>query len=713
MSKKEEKKDKEKIPSQLILRPAPASLKHISSVRLNGKIGSHLTLSAGSIIYINKADCSNGIVCQLVLDDSVPLNNVLLSPEMISYARFAFGDRLEVSRYESQPPYAQEVSINVSGEMNYAKRLDSIGIIAPGLRFTDEGDFVQNVTFLPNIAALSLEDATENQPLMAPFSIFQKGKAQVTKTEELFDSSLYSFPEVVSFDDIGGLSEKVSKIRNFVELPLFKPDIFRSFHIAPPRGIILYGPSGCGKTMVLNALAANLECHILRIDHLSIVSKYMGDSENSIKQVFKEAVQFQPSVIFIDELDSIVPSKVEGEQDLENRVVSTIVSLLDNLGSNRVMVVGATNKPQLIDTTLRRPGRFDQEVEIPIPSLPSRYEILDRQFSKMKRHTLNTDHVKDIASRTHGYVGADLVHLVRECVMKCIQQDVPEVTTSHVEQALLDIAPSAMREISLEVPKVTWDDIGGQDFLKKKLREMVTVPLLAADSFARLGIKSPKGLLLYGPPGCSKTLTAKALASESGLNFLAVKGPEVFNKYVGESEKAIREIFRKARNASPSIIFFDEVDAISQDRDTGSSTGNHVLTSLLNEIDGVEELNGVVIVAATNKPDCIDPALLRPGRLDRHVYVAPPDLQARIAILSKCCSKFNNADLDINLLGNLTDGCSGAEVVLLCQEAGLSAIMENLGCYKVEMTHFEKVLENLPRGITTEMLDYYEEFSKR
>ena len=282
---------------------------------------------------------------------------------------------------------------------------------------------------------------------------------------------------------------------------------------------------------------------------------------------------------------------------------------------------------------------------------------------------------------------------------------------------MLEIRPSAMREIYLEMPKVYWSDIGGQEELKRKMKEMIQLPLEASETFAKLGVSAPKGVLLYGPPGCSKTLTAKALATESGVNFLAVKGPEIFNKYVGESEKAIREIFRKARAASPSIIFFDEIDALSPDRDSGGSTSaaNHVLTTLLNEIDGVEELNGVVIVAATNRPDEIDPALLRPGRLDRHIYVAPPDFEARLQILKNCTKKFNikQTGVDLEDLAKRTEGCSGAEVVLLCQEAGLAAIMENLETTDVKAKHFESALGGISKGITPEMLDYYKEFASR
>ena len=393
--------------------------------------------------------------------------------------------------------------------------------------------------------------------------------------------------------------------------------------------------------------------------------------------------------------------------------------------SGRVVVIGATNRPNSLDPALRRPGRFDQEVEIGIPDVNARLNILSKQFGKMSKEKccLEAKDISAVALKTHGYVGADLTALCRESVMKAINRgkktDTPQgdikLYIDDVEEALLEIRPSAMREIFLEMPKVYWSDIGGQEELKRKLVEVVQLPLEATSTFANLGVLAPRGVLLYGPPGCSKTLTAKALATELGLNFLAVKGPEIFNKYVGESERTIREIFRKARAASPSIIFFDEIDAISGDRDSAStSAALQVLTTLLNEIDGVEELNGVVIVAATNRPTEIDPALLRPGRLDRHIYVAPPDFEARLQILQTRTAKFNLPEsVSLAEIAELTEGCSGAEVALVSQEAGLAAVMENKRATRVEKRHFDHALKGVSRGITEDMLDYYREFAAR
>lgn len=429
----------------------------------------------------------------------------------------------------------------------------------------------------------------------------------------------------------------------------------------------------------------------------------------------------------MDEVDSLVPNRNSDDSgEAESRVVATLLTMMDGIGtSGRVVVVGATNRPNKIDPALRRPGRFDQEIEIGIPNVEARFDILSKQFSKMtkSKHDLNAEDIRQISEKTHGYVGADLSALCRESVMKAISRGLKQgiaqkeikLSKEDLINTMAEIRPSAMREVFLETPKVYWSDIGGQADLKRKLLEVVQLPLETAHTFKKLGVLAPKGVLLYGPPGCSKTLAAKALATESGINFIAVKGPEIFNKYVGESEKTIREIFRKARAASPSIIFFDEIDAIAESRDDAHTSASlNVLTTLLNEIDGIEVLKEVIIVGATNRPTEIDPALLRPGRLDRHIYVAPPDLEARKQIITNC-SKLFHLDEHVNIeeLAKLTEGCSGAEVTLLCQEAGLAAIMEQREADHVCRRHFDHAIKNISRGITKEMISYYESFSTR
>lgn len=544
----------------------------------------------------------------------------------------------------------------------------------------------------------------------------------------IFPHSLYS----IGYANLGGLAHEISLIRKTVDLPLLRPEIFSRFKVPPPRGILLHGPSGTGKTSLLRAIAHETpQAHILTVSASTILGRYLGDSEAALTRIFDEARMYEPSVVLIDELDAIAPRRdSESGTESEARIVSTLVSLFDSFATEtdserpettrrcRVVVVAATNRLSNIDPALRRPGRFDREIELRIPNVQARHEILTLQLKKIP-HTISDFEISAIAAKTHGFVGADISALVREAVMCTVSRgdtegiDVPEmfVTKLDFDHAMLSVRASAMREIFLETPKVYWSDIGGQEDVKRKLRETVEWPLSHPDTFKRLGIAAPRGILLYGPPGCSKTLTAKALATEAGLNFLAVKGPEIFNKYVGESERAIREIFRKARNASPSIIFFDEIDAISAARGHAEVGGDRVLTSMLTEMDGIESMGNVIVLAATNRPEIIDTALLRPGRIDRMLYVGPPDLEARKKILEVRFKNMSIADdVVIDNLADKTDGCSGAEMTALCQEAGLQAMNEDIESVSIAARHFEVALAGLNRSITPEMIKFYEEF---
>lgn len=432
----------------------------------------------------------------------------------------------------------------------------------------------------------------------------------------------------IAFSNIGGLSKQIRTFRNLLRATLHQSHHFSKLGLTPPRGILLYGPPGTGKSMLLKAAASETTATALHIDG-SIVGKYMGESEAAIRKIFKQAREKQPSIIFIDEIDSLAPKRNSADSG-EGRIVSTLITELDNLavgcdgsageGGAQVVVVAATNRPNVVDEALRRPGRFDREIEIEIPGVDARREILELMLKKIPK-AFGDEFIRSIASRTHGFVGADLESLVRGGVMKVMtrletelelpdsirepEEETLKLTENDLEDTLKDIRPTAMREIFLETPKVRWSDIGGQEEVKQRLRETVEWPLTHPEAFARLGATPRKGLLLYGPPGCSKTLTAKALATEAGLNFLAVKGPELFSMYVGESERAVREIFRKARAASPSIIFFDEIDALSATRSGGRGNGVNVLTALLNEMDGIEVLKNVTVLAATNRPDMI------------------------------------------------------------------------------------------------------------
>lgn len=744
---------KVKIPKQFVVRPHANGAKAVVKVYLQPAILEGLDFKSGDLVYINKADSGDpGVVATAHMDPEILDSNIItVSSGLRKLSGLLLGDRVQVVKYLKQQKYTTSTIVSVSKETinefaedeiakKVGKVFGDVGLIAPGLQLTiDIGEVSIPITVIdvnPNtldesMENLSINNENQNQnqsETVTPVFIFNKGQSQITITSDLHvDTKKYPHYHVPSsFNSIGGLSKQISLLQSTIQVPLYNPELFSDFGISPPRGILLHGPPGTGKTMLLRCVAQNIDAHVLSINGPSIVSKYLGETENAIREIFIEARKFQPAIVFMDEVDSIVPSRTSDDSgETESRVVATMLTMMDGMNDNgRVVVVGATNRPNSIDSALRRPGRFDQEVEIGIPDANDRYEILNKLIKQMKqnKHQISDDDIKNVSSKTHGYVGADLVALCRESVMKAINKgvkaDIPQadikLCLDDMLESLPEVRPSAMREIFLEMPKVYWSDIGGQKELKAKLTEVVQLPLEAAETFAKLGVLAPKGVLLYGPPGCSKTLTAKALATESGLNFLAVKGPEILNKYVGESERTIREIFRKARAASPSIIFFDEIDAISGDRD-GTNASQNVLTSLLNEIDGVEELKGVVIVAATNKPTEIDPALLRPGRLDRHIYVAPPDYEARLEILSNCCGKFNldTKEVDYNDLARATEGCSGAEVSLLCQESGLAAIMENKSATSVHKRHFDHALAGISKGITTEMLDYYQEFAER
>ncbi|OBA19907.1 protein AFG2 [Metschnikowia bicuspidata var. bicuspidata NRRL YB-4993] len=746
-----------KVPKLFITRP---TLKSHTTVYLHPEIAQALELSPGQFVVVSKEGGSDVLTLVDHTDESEELNVVLVPKATRALAGLLLGDRISISRYQKQVPFAQAVRARIEGridEKSAKAALKKAGLLHPGLLIPCKDLTIRVVGIDLNASSASSIASVSAQ--MAGLSISEASKELFVSPPHLcipntdigivdYDVDPTQFPRLprpYAFDQVGGLDKPISLLRSTVQIPLHHASLFLDFGISPPRGILLHGPPGTGKTMLLRCVAHESDAHVLMVNGPLIVSKYLGETENALRDLFAEAVRYQPAIIFMDEIDSLAPKRgLEDAGETESRVVATLLTMMDGMGdAGRVVVVGATNRPNSIDPALRRPGRFDQEVEVGIPDVEARADILRKQLAKMNQQKCQIleDDVITIASKTHGYVGADLSALCREGVMKAIARGIQGLDTgdgnssgmanlAHIdhldpltkvecrdlEAALVDIRPSAMREIFLEMPKVSWSDISGQHELKQKLTEVVQLPLEAAETFLRLGISSPKGVLLYGPPGCSKTLTAKALASESGLNFLAVKGPEIFNKYVGESERTIREIFRKARAAAPSIIFFDEIDALASSREDASTLASqNVLTSLLNEIDGVEELKGVVVVAATNRPSEIDSALLRPGRLDRHIYVSPPDLEARLDLITKKCTKFDVRDSEalFTKLAQSTEGCSGAEVALLCQEAGLAAIMENKNTHNVEERHFEHALKGISRGITPEMLEYYKDFAHR
>lgn len=510
---------------------------------------------------------------------------------------------------------------------------------------------------------------------------------------------------------LGGVQDIIEEIKTYMDISFRIDNGERKFQ--PTRGLLIYGHSGIGKTAVCKYLIETTNCYSIEINGPAIFSKYFGETESTMKDLFKKAIQNEPSIIFVDEIETVCPRKSSASTEQERRVTSAFVSLLDSLhdNNNRTFILATTRKPESIDPMLRRFGRLDKEIEIPIPDRLRRKSILHCLLKTLPSQVSEHD-IEKISDLAHGYVAADLVNLCSQASMKCIKRSNDTIEKMDLLVALTVVRPSAMRELLIEVPNVRWSDIGGQGHLKLKLRQAVEWPLKHAESFQRLGVKPPAGVLLYGPPGCSKTMIAKALATESGLNFLSIKGPELFSKWVGESERAVRDLFTKARQVAPSIIFFDEMDAIGGERGAGEGVHERVLAQLLTELDGVVPLNSVTILAATNRPDRMDRALLRPGRLDRLIYVPLPDEETRLQIMELKLSKMSvSEDVNAHSLVARTDGFSGAELEALCHEAALRALEEDLNCLVVTMAHFELVLKEFKPRTPKSLLKIYEEFA--
>ncbi len=562
-----------------------------------------------------------------------------------------------------------------------------------------------------------------------------KGMVKVTDftkfvlKEEPVKESLEGLPKI-AYEDIGGLMEQVQKVREMIELPMRHPELFRKLGISPPKGVLLHGPPGTGKTLMAKAVANETNAHFIAINAPALMSKFVGEAEERIRQVFKEAEENAPTIIFFDEIDAIAPKRDEVVGEVERRVVAQLLAAMDGMEARgNVIVIAATNRVNSIDEALRRPGRFDREIEIGVPTKNGRKEIL-------MIHSRGMPLAKDVdldyfAGITHGFVGADLAALAKEAAMKALRRYLPKIdleeetiSTEVLEMlevqkrdfvnALKDVQPSALREVTVEVPNIRWNQIGGLEETKEEIKQAIEWPLKFPDAFKKMGIKPPKGILLYGPPGCGKTLLAKAAATESEANFISIKGPELFSKWVGESSKGVRKVFQRARQVSPCIIFFDEFDSVASRRGHAedSGVGERVVNQLLTELDGVVELKDVVFVAATNRPDLIDPGVLRPGRIDKVIRVPAPDEKSRLSIL-KVHTKTVPLGKDVNLneLAKQTACYSGADIEGVVREAALISLKETeMKPGTVELKHFEAALKKIPPSIPEEISKAYEMF---
>jgi len=638
------------------------------------------------------------------------------------------GDRVIVEKVEPAP--ARKVVLspigewwdlqNISGMENFIRHhldrkpvMRGNGIIVPGFLFARGHAIFKVINTIPD-GVVQVTHETEISLTTRPLKTMEEMRLGVT------------------YEDIGGLKEELRKVRETIELPLRHPELFERLGIDPPKGVLLYGPPGTGKTLIARAVANEAGASFFSIQGPEIMNKFYGESESRLRDIFEQAEKSAPSVIFIDEIDSIAPKRDEVTGEVERRVVAQLLTLMDGLNPRKnVVVIAATNRVDSLDPALRRPGRFDREIEIGVPDREGRKEILQVHTRGMPlAEDVDLD---ELAMVTHGFVGADLAALAREAAMKTLGRFLPDidldrpispellekmkVTREDFFEALKNIEPSSLREVLIEIPNVHWDDIGGLEDVKRELREAVELPMKKPEVFKRMGIKPVKGILLYGPPGTGKTLLARAVATETEANFISIKGPEVLSKWVGESEKAIREIFRKAKQAAPAIVFLDEIDSIAPARGLfGGESGvtERIVNQLLTSIDGLEELKDVVVIAATNRPDIVDPALLRAGRFDKLILVPAPDREARLEILKVHTRNMPLAeDVDLVDLAAKTEGFVGADLESLCREAALIAIRKNPDADTVHMEEFLEALKTIGPSVTEETIKYYENIKKQ
>lgn len=716
-------------------------------VKIDSNYMKQINVNPGDIVQISGERTTAAIVDRAYPGD-IGLNIIRMDGNIRRNARTSIGEMVTVSKAEVVP--AKKVAIapaNKGVMIKASPQLFKQGLLG---KATVKGDIVSlgrgRKRALPGKEVSDIFSMMESRfagfgfgdlKFMVVDTIPKKQILVITEQTEIeFNPHAVELKEEegislgINYEDIGGLQEEITKVREMVELPLRHPEIFEKLGIEPPKGVLLHGPPGTGKTLLAKAVASETQSHFILINGPEVISKFYGESEANLRKKFEEAEENAPSIIFFDEIDAIATKREETKGDVEKRVVAQMLGLMDGLKSRgKVIVIAATNIPNQLDPALRRPGRFDREIEIGVPDKEGRLEVL-------KIHTRNMPLSEDVdlvevARVTHGFVGADLNSLAKEAAMIVLRRILPDLKTEGIEEgepippeileklmvtqadfvdALRVVRPSAMREVLVETPDVNWEDVGGLNDVKEKLVEAVEWPLKKPEVFKKMGIRPPRGILLYGPPGTGKTLLAKAVAKESEANFILVNGPSLLSKWVGESEKAVREIFRKARQTAPTILFFDEVDALVPKRSSGSDAHvtERIVNQMLTEMDGLETLNDVVIIAATNRPDIVDPALLRQGRFDRVILTPVPDEEGRKKIFEIYLKDMPiTEDLDVGKLVSKTKGYVGADIRGVCREAAMVALRGDLNTVKVNMSHFEEALKIVRASVDKSVEEAY------
>ena len=687
----------------------------------------HLKLSPGDIVQIEGAETTAAKVWRADRQDW-NTDTIRIDGFTRQNAEIGIGERVSIRKAEAAK--AESIILAPPEEASVQFGSDAAGMVKRQIlkRPVVRGDIVPvmsstNHPFMrapgQAIPLIAVESEPEGVVLITE-------DTQVELREEPI-SGYQSSGAGITYEDIGGLENEIQRVREMVELPMKHPQIFQKLGIQPPQGVLLHGPPGTGKTLLAKAVANETSASFFSIAGPEIISKYYGESEQQLREIFEDATEESPAIIFIDELDSIAPKREDVTGEVERRVVAQLLTMMDGLESRgQVIVIAATNRVDSVDPALRRPGRFDREIEIAVPDETGRHEILRIHTRGMP---LSDDiDLHELADDTHGFVGADIESLTKEAAMKALRRYLPEINLDEEDippslidrmivkredftGALSEVEPSAMREVLVELPKISWEDVGGLEEAKQDIKESIEWPLTAPERFTRMGIDPPKGVLLYGPPGTGKTLMAKAVANETNANFISIRGPQLLSKWVGESEKAIRQTFRKARQVAPTIVFFDELDALapSRSKDHGNNVSERVVNQLLTELDGLEEMENVMVVGATNRPDMIDSALIRSGRFDRLVMIGEPDVHGREEIF---CIHTEDVPLarDVNLreLAEMTEGFVGSDIESIAREAALHALRKDNDANEVDMSHFREAMKTVRPTITTEILDYYD-----